>query len=963
MAVVPPAQVEIAADVTALSSIYSGVVQNGILQLFTPIPSEQIVYGADIRIDVKSRGNLPDRLQLNDLTLVRYRQELVPGYVSYASDIDSALMQVTPYQQLILPLAEGTEVQIVPFHLVSDQQTNNAGTEDNTSFPQQDGTGLIYQNNPFTPQTRDIALMLATLQVNPKNQANIAARASEILGETIDPLTLNPIPNQDNTNFVNLGAGKLNTFDLACVLARIGVGFTLNPITIANRMNQLLGRPGLVQASNILVIPGASIPLAPPPDLGDDLVVVNTDLDTITVLLDGINNFGFNPVFSVGNRPVSVATGDFNGDGFPDVASANQYGNTVSILLGDGRGKVTSTSTISVGSQPSQVVTGDFNGDGNLDLAVANTGSDTVSILLGNGNGGFTAASPVSVGPGPFSIAVGRVNGDNFSDLLVANLLANRVSVLLGFGNGQFSTPVNDQVGIAPTAVVTGRFNGDNFLDWAVANSYSDTVTVILGNGNGGILSKASFPTGNSGDTPTDLATGRLNGDNFTDLVVTNNNTNSVAVLLGNGTGAFSSPVMLPVGGNPYSVEVADLDGDNDDDLAVTICSFDIPDSSQCSGDSVNVLFREGSASFLPAVSFPTGNGPRDLALADFDQSGTADFVVSSGIDNTVEFLFGNGQEDFRPIPGYPVGDQPIAATVGDFNGDSIPDIAVANRGDDTVSVLLGTGGGRFAPATSFGVGDQPSDLVTADFDGDDQLDLAVTNYADNTLTLLRGNGNGGFIAPVNTPVGSNPVSILTADFDSDGFSDLFVINAGSQGGTFIYGEGDGLLQLPEITGGVTPVAADAGDFNGDGRQDLVVANYIPNNVSVFLGNADRTIRTATNFEVGSNPVSVITGRFNADRFEDVAVVNFTGDSVTVRVANSLGSLGLPDTLNLPPGSYPSDIDVGYFNQDELADLAVANAESDTVSILLGNGNGGFGSVSSFPVGAFPRSLTAADLN
>ncbi len=963
MAVVPPAQVDIASDFTSLASTYSGVVQNGILQLTSPIPSDQIVYGADVRIDVKATENLPDRLQLNDLTLIRYGQEVVPGYVSYASDLDSALMQVTPYQQLILPLADGTEVQIVPLHLDSDIQANNAGTDDNT-ISQEDASGLIYLNNPFAPETRDIALMLATLQVNPKNQANIAARASEILGVTIDPLALNPIPNEDNANYVNLGAGKLNTFDLACVLARIGVGFTNNKSTIANRMNELLARPGLVQASNILIIPGASIPLAPPPDLGDDLVVVNTDLDTITVLLDGINNFGFNPVFPVGNRPVSITSGDFNGDGFPDIAAANQYSNTVSVLLGDGRGKVLSTSTITVGSQPSEVVTGDFNGDGNLDLAVANTGSDTVSILLGNGNGGFTAASPVSVGPGPFSIAVGRVNGDNLSDLLVANLLANRVSVLLGFGNGQFSEPVNDEVGIAPTAVVTGRFNGDAFLDWAVANSYSDTVTVILGNGNGGILGKASFPTGNAGDVPTDLATGNLNSDNLTDLVVTNNTTNSVSILLGNGTGAFSSPVPLPVGSNPYSVVVTDLDGDGDEDLAVTNCTFDIPDSSQCSGDSVTVLFRDGPASFLPGVTFPTGNGPRDLAVADFDQSGTADFVVSSGVDNTVEFLFGNGQEDFRPIPSYPVGDQPVAATVGTFNGDSIPDIAVANRGNDTVSVLLGTGGGRFGSATSFGVGDQPSDLVTADFDGDGQLDLAVTNYASNTLTLLRGNGNGGFISPVNTPVGTNPVSILTADFDSDSFSDLFVINAGSQGSTILYGEGDSLLQLPETTGNLFPVDASAGDFNGDGRVDLVIANYdTQGSVTVILGNGDRTLRSATNFDVGMNPVAVIAGQFTGDRFDDVAVANLADNSVTVRVGNSLGSLGLPTTITLPSGSYPSAVDIGYFNQDAFADLAIANAGSETVSISLGTGNGQFGPASSFPVGAFPRNLKAADLN
>src|SRR5690348_11293267 len=91
--------------------------------------------------------------------------------------------------------------------------------------------------------------------------------------------------------------------------------------------------------------------------------------------------------FNVGTSPLSVATGDFNGDGKIDVAVANSAGNNVSVLLGNGDGTFQTAVNYNVGATPFGVVTGDFNSDGDLDLAVVNDGASNVSILLGNGNG------------------------------------------------------------------------------------------------------------------------------------------------------------------------------------------------------------------------------------------------------------------------------------------------------------------------------------------------------------------------------------------------------------------------------------------------------------------------------------------------------------------------------------------------------------------------------------------------
>jgi uncharacterized protein (TIGR03437 family) len=171
--------------------------------------------------------------------------------------------------------------------------------------------------------------------------------------------------------------------------------------------------------------------------------------------------------------------GDFNGDGKLDLAVANFYGNTVSILLGTGTGSFGAKTDFRTGSTPTSVAVGDFNGDGNLDLAVTNgdpTGffgdaeSKDVSILLGTGTGSFGAKTDFGTGFSPISVAVGDFNGDGELDLAVANFDSNTVSILLGTGTGSFEARTDFGTGSGPASVAVGDFNGDGKLDLAVAN-------------------------------------------------------------------------------------------------------------------------------------------------------------------------------------------------------------------------------------------------------------------------------------------------------------------------------------------------------------------------------------------------------------------------------------------------------------------------------------------------------------
>jgi hypothetical protein len=152
----------------------------------------------------------------------------------------------------------------------------------------------------------------------------------------------------------------------------------------------------------------------------------------VSILLgDGAGNFSAPTTFGAGNDSLSVAVGDFNGDGKQDLAVANNLSNNVSILLGNGAGHFSAPTNFTVGDRPGSVAVGDFNGDGKQDLAVANSGVPAnVSILLGNGAGNFGAPANFTAGDYPNSIAVGDFNGDGKQDLAVANLSQN-VSILL----------------------------------------------------------------------------------------------------------------------------------------------------------------------------------------------------------------------------------------------------------------------------------------------------------------------------------------------------------------------------------------------------------------------------------------------------------------------------------------------------------------------------------------------------
>ncbi len=130
---------------------------------------------------------------------------------------------------------------------------------------------------------------------------------------------------------------------------------------------------------------GHSVP-APTGSVTFTDLTINRALGTATLgAATTMQTFGNQTPYSAGSSPFSVAVGDFNGDGKPDLAVGNLGSSTISVLLGQGNGAFGPPSTYDTGLSPSTLAVGDFNGDGKPDLAVANFDENTISVLLNLG--------------------------------------------------------------------------------------------------------------------------------------------------------------------------------------------------------------------------------------------------------------------------------------------------------------------------------------------------------------------------------------------------------------------------------------------------------------------------------------------------------------------------------------------------------------------------------------------------
>lgn len=405
--------------------------------------------------------------------------------------------------------------------------------------------------------------------------------------------------------------------------------------------------------------------------------------------------------------------------------------------------------------------------------------------------------------PGKIGSVDGSAKGSGFSGTIdftdFESVLSRNAGPTGGFhgAGGPFTAATNYLVDKAPRGAQLAQLNDDNGdgviddldnLDMVTANSGAKTVSVRLGNGFGTFGPATKFASGGYGTT---VALGDLDGDGDQDAVVALRAANKLGVLLNNGDGSFAAPTTFTTGINkhaknglaPTSVKLADLNNDGNLD-AVT---------ANAVSNTVSILAGDGAGGFGPvgsAKTFKTGGlTPRDLVLADFNQDGNTDVVVTNLNSANVGFLSGNGDGRVNAAVKFATGSQPTSVVAVDFNADGNLDIATTNQLSKTISVMLGNGAAgtpQFQEELriSYPLIALDVSLTAGDLNGDGNVDLVIANRVPNTLSILLGVGNGTFTNRFDNTVGSlihrQPVSIALGDLNHDGLLDIIVANPGS---------------------------------------------------------------------------------------------------------------------------------------------------------------------------------------
>jgi uncharacterized protein (TIGR03437 family) len=660
----------------------------------------------------------------------------------------------------------------------------------------------------------------------------------------------------------------------------------------------------------------------------------------------------------------SVLFADVNGDGELDVVAVAGSSVLLSrgaiwIFFGNGDGTFQDPSMYPLpGIISSSVAVGDLNGDGKPDLAVAISGFSAqqgqISILRNLGDGIFAPGADLFANTiSPNSVALADLNGDGQLDLVFSTsdtTLPSRlteVGIAFGKGDGTFGPlirfPVRGYLG------AVGDVNGDGIPD-IVTNG----VSILFGDGEGGFSNRRDFLHNGSGTTMlTDF-----DGDGELDIVIGAGNPtffagNSLTVLFGKGGGSFVTAPVTNINGAcpPYcegvSLATSDFNLDGIPDLLYAHYARVSPNDT----GALTVLQGKGDGTFIPVFQYDLSKPneairPISVVSADFNHDGTPD--VAAAIDHVyttgeaIVFL-GNGDGTLRspsvlPIPG--VGIRFIAAA--DLNSDGNIDIAVLTStsifsdAKDAVWIYFGKGDGTFSSPVSFPAGPAAISMVVGDFNSDGKLDIAIANSGSTPQTcnvsLLLGKGDGTFVSGTSVPVAASslrsnngilgPMKIITADFNGDGRLDLAAIlgsSSGEYGGfSVLIGKGDGTFQPPLLRPELVQTIT-AGDFNGDGIPDLA------DETAIFIGNGDGTFQTAV--RISSTP---LTAPVAAD---------FNGDG-TIDLAGAISGPNVAALLNLTqPGPVPTltVVNAATFTPGPLAVSSIAavfgkNLASNTAS-------------------------------
>ena len=713
--------------------------------------------------------------------------------------------------------------------------------------------------------------------------------------------------------------------------------------------------------------------------------------------------FDLPKTFAAGNYPVDVSIRDLDGDTKPELVAVNRFGNSVSVLKNKSiSGSIDFETHVdyTVGDAPLFAAIADLDGDGRPDIITANSSSDKISILknmIGDtlapvinsftpstGNNGtivkilgkhFTGASAVQFGG--VNAASYTVDSANGISATVGQGASGILTVTTNFGTATDSgfvfigplinrfNPTNGSAGdtilisgVNFTGIVSVSFGGvpassfiiqsDAVIKAVLGNGASGDVSVISPNGNsslpgfafGGIPLIRSFSP--LSDTLGSMVT--INGNNFS----TNPGDNIV----------YFGPVRAAViAATPSSLQVAVPAGAVYDPITVSVNSL-----TAYSSLPFSVKFLDGDSlmsvnTFLPAGDFNTGNYPVSVSVSDLNQDGKPDLITANALSNNISILQNNssgGNFSFNNHVDFSAGPDPRIITVGDLNGDGKPDIVVSNFNSGnsaSVSIFQNTsqqGTISFAPALNIQTGGGSFGVAIADMDLDGRPDIIVTSGNSGIFSILKnitaGSGPLSFAPKLDFySLIIRPDNVTVADLDNDGKTDLIISDFSNYAVAVCRNTSSGgsisLAQPLMYPVGQNPGFLRTGDLDGDGKLDLAVENYGTATISFYKNmSVPGSIILVNRIDSPATATSITFADLNGDGKLDMSLGNYqSGNLSVVQNKSNSGQIALSPSIDFKTGNFDVFGNVGDLNGDGRPDLIAVNVLLNTVTVLRNN--------------------------
>lgn len=621
-----------------------------------------------------------------------------------------------------------------------------------------------------------------------------------------------------------------------------------------------------------------------------------------------------------------LLSADVDADGFVDLLSIDPELDVLTVLTNDGNGNFEPMVKIPIPDEVALGATGNFNSDNVVDFLLLPefaSGRENIFWIVSSTDGlTFEVSDPIEkpeTSKLPFffttsTVEVGDFNGDGLDDILFAGAFRDAI-VLLNNGSNQFSLQAEIEIFLVfLTEPVVFDMDGDGDLDVVFSADIGQAIFLNDGDANFNSIGTASDISG-------EIAIGDLNKDGTPDLVVSSRfPSGQIIVFLNDGDLGFEQAALFEFGLPPLFIELADINGDGDLDIAI--------------GEGVGTFVFEnnGDAEFgEPRLIF--SNSPSNsskFAFADIENDGDDDILLEEfGRICVIETENGEVPGIFSSLGSIDV--TPDVIELMDVDNDSDLDLVTI---DPNLGVFLNDGNGVFAEpqVTNFGFPAIFVDLGIGDVNNDSNVDLVILTDDPQQVSVVLSDGRGNFeLGPVVALPGEFQRAIALADFDSDSDLDFAAtyFDSVSEEGIVCVGlnQGDGSFAIQDsvlITQNfLTDLAI--GDFDGDLDFDIAVATNNAQEAVVLLFNAgDATFPVSSLIPANGGSTEILAADLNGDFDTDLVVSSSATDEVTIFDNDGTGEM---TQIQSQVTAFQSELAVADLDCDGRIDVSLGGFE------------------------------------